>query len=518
MILVWLIIVPSVGALLALLAERWHPAGPRWAALAALAANLALALVLWAQLIGRPAGVAQGQWLAQLKLPWLPGLGISFYLGLDGLSLVLVALTAFLGLLAVAASWREVGERVGLFHFNLLWVLAGITGVFLALDLFLFAFFWELMLVPAYFLFLWGQERSLAAATKLLIFTQAGGLLMLVAIVGLAFLAGQGRGGPTFDYTELVVAPVQGAAALWLMLGFLAAFAVKLPVVPLHSWLPDAYALSPTAGTVVLAGLMAKTAGYGLIRFVVPLFPEAARAFAPIGMALAAVSILYGAWLAFAQTDLKRLIAYSSLSHMGFVMLGVFAWNEWALQGAVMVMVAHAVSTGALFILAGWLEERTRTRELARLGGLWTTTPRLGGVMLFFALASLGLPGLGNFVGEFLTLLGAFLAEPALAAVAAVGVVFATVYALWLIQRTFQGPNEVGWQLPDLRLREAAVAATLVTALLWLGLFPQPILDATRQTLANLPTLQAEVALPPTQAASGELAGAAPPAGEVGGR
>ncbi len=518
MILIWLLVVPILGALLALSAARWHPAGPRWAALGTLAVNLALAVGLWVQLASRPAGGEAGQWLAQVRLPWLPGLGISFHLGLDGLSLVLVALTAFLGLVAVAASWREVDDRVGLFHFNLLWVLAGITGVFLALDLFLFVFFWEMMLVPAYFLFLWGQERGLAAATKLFIFTQAGGLLMLVAIVGLAFLAGQGRGGPTFDYTELVTAPVQGAAALWLMLGFLAAFAVKLPVVPLHSWLPDAYALSPTAATVVLAGLMAKTAGYGLIRFVGPLFPEAARAFAPFGMALAVASILYGAWLAFGQTDLKRLVAYSSLSHMGFVMLGVFAWNEWALQGAVMVMVAHAVSTGALFILVGWLEERTRTRELGRLGGLWATTPRLGGVMLIFALASLGLPGLGNFVGEFLTLAGAFRSYPALAAVAAVGIVFATVYALWLIQRTFQGRNEAGWQLPDLRLREAAVAATLVLALLWLGLFPQPVLDATEQTLANLPTLPRAAALPQSEVAGGAQVEVPPVSGEVAGR
>lgn len=502
MILPWLIAIPILGGLLALVADRVHPSGPRWVALLALGANLALSVFLWAGFGVLSLAEARSPWLAEYRAAWIPNFGISFHLAVDGLSLLLVVLTAFLGAMAVLASWREVRERAGLFHFNVLWVLAGISGVFLAVDLFLFAFFWELMLVPTYFLFFWGRGRRLAAAIKIFIFTQAGGLLMLLSIIGLALLQAAGTGAITFDYADLLRSPAGGATAFWLMLGFFVAFAVKLPVVPLHTWLPDAYATAPTGATVILAGLMAKTGGYGLLRFVVPLFPEAALAFAPVAMALAVASILYGAGLAFAQTDLKRLVAYSSLSHMGFVMLGAFAWNEWALQGAVMVMIAHGISVGALFILAGALQERLQTSALDRMGGLWATAPRLGGAMLFFALGTLGLPGLGNFVGEFLTLLGSFAANATLAVVAVLGIVLATVYALWMLQsrpirppdgrdgpvgqRTFQGPNEHRWRIPDLSAREAFVAAALVAALLWLGLFPQPVLDTAGQAIANL--------------------------------
>jgi NADH-quinone oxidoreductase subunit M len=289
---------------------------------------------------------------------------------MDGLSLLLVLLTVLLGLMAVVASWSEIRERVGFFHFNLLWVLAGIVGVFLALDLFLFYVFWEMMLVPMYFLIgIWGHESRIYAAIKFFIFTQASSLLMLLAIVTLFFLHHQQFGVYTFDYIALLGTPLGPGMAMWLMLGFFVAFAVKLPVVPFHTWLPDAHTEAPTAGSVILAGLLLKTGAYGLLRFVVPLFPEAARAFAPAAMVLGVIGILYGAVLAFAQTDLKRLVAYTSISHLGFVVLGIFAWNEWALQGAVMQMICHGLSTGALFILVGALQERLQTRDMGRMGG-----------------------------------------------------------------------------------------------------------------------------------------------------
>ena len=272
------------------------------------------------------------------------------------------------------------------------------------------------------------------------------------------------------------------------MLGFFAAFAVKLPLVPLHTWLPDAHTEAPTAGSVILAGLLLKTGAYGLIRFIVPLFPDAARAFAPVAMVLGAAGIIYGAVLAFAQHDLKRLVAYTSVSHLGFVVLGVFSWNELALQGAVMTMLCHGVSTGALFILTGALQERIHTRNLGRMGGLWTTAPRLSGAGLYFALASLGLPGLGDFIGEFLVLLGTYRTHPILAIVASIGVLAATFYALRLVQRAFHGPNENGWAISDLVPCEGVIIALMAASLLWLGLYPQPIFNTFSPALHVLET------------------------------
>ncbi|HEX9017066.1 MAG TPA: NADH-quinone oxidoreductase subunit M [Chloroflexota bacterium] len=482
-----LIAIPLVGGIIAWIAGRAGRNAARWVALVSMFAQLALVVSLWAFLFGPEGYVSGGQWLDEVRVPWIPQLGVSFHLGIDGLSLLLVVLTAFLGVAAVIASWSEVTERVGFFHFNLLWVLAGITGVFLALDMLLFYFFWEIMLVPSYFLFLWGYERRLYAGVKFFIFTLVSGLLMLVAIIGLAVAHQQATGTLTFDYMELLRTPLAGPIATWLMLGFFIGFAVKLPVFPFHSWQPDAYVQSPTAATVVLAGVMAKTAGYGFLRFVVPLFPQAALAFAPVAMTLAVIGILYGAIVAFGQTDFKRLIAYSSLGHMGFVLLGVFAWNELALQGAVMEMVAHGVSTGALFILLGWIIARTGSRDMSQMGGLWAVMPRLSGVTLFFVLALVGLPGLGNFVAEFLVLVGTFQVSVLAAAVASLGIVLSAVYGLWMVQRTFQGSSaRPDLRLPDLSMREGVVMAALVVAIVWLGLFPQFVIGTAKHGLDNL--------------------------------
>ena len=421
MILTFLLVILLVGGLLAWGLGWTHPAWTRWIALAALALDLVLSLGLW--LLQPGAGTLAGpqRWLVEVQWPWIPQFGISVHLAMDGLSLLLVLLTCFLGFLAVLASWSEVQERVGLFHANVLWVLAGVVGVFLALDLFLFYVFWEVMLVPMYFLIsLWGHENRVYAAIKFFLFTQASGLLMLVAILALVSLHQHQTGAYTFDYAQLLGTPMAGATAMWCALGFFIAFAVKIPAVPVHTWLPDAHTEAPTAGSVILAGLLLKTGAYGLLRFVLPLFPAAARALAPVAMGLGVLGILYGAILAFAQTDLKRLVAYTSVSHMGFVLLGVFAWNPWALHGAVLEMLCHGLSTGGLFILAGALQERLHTRDLERMGGLWATVPRLGGVGMVLAMASLGLPGLGNFVAEFLVLLGAFQVSPTLTIIAAI--------------------------------------------------------------------------------------------------
>lgn len=487
MIPVWLIMVPTIGGLLAWITSRRYPAGSRWISLLALSINLILALILLTRHSGPPAISAAGPWLAEIDRPWISQLGIRFHLAVDGLSLVLVLLTVFLGMAAVVSAWTEIKERVGFFYFNLMWVLAGITGVFLALDLFLFYFFWEMMLVPMYFIIvIWGHENRGFAAVKFFLFTQISGLLMLIAIIGLYFVHGRGSGVYTFDYLQLLGTAMPSSTAMLLMLGFLSAFVVKLPAFPFHTWLPDAHTQAPTPGSVILAGLMLKTGAYGLVRFIVPLFPQAAVDFAPVGIGLGIIGILYGALLAFSQTDLKRLVAYTSISHMGFVLIGVFVWNALALQGVVMQIVCHGISTGALFMLAGSLQERIHTRDLHRMGGLWSAAPRLGGVALVFALASLGLPGMGNFVAEILILLGTYRVSVPAAVLAALGLVSATLYALRMVQLAFHGPDPESRRIPDLTGREAAVMGAMIAAILWLGLFPQPLFDTTRPVLQHL--------------------------------
>lgn len=483
-----MVIVPLSGGLIAWYFGRQRPVLARLISMLTLAVTLGLVLKIFMQNHGEVNGLkTYGPWLAELRWEWIPQIGAEFHLAVDGLSLLLIFLTVFLGACAVASSWTEIKKQVGFFHLILLWAIAGITGVFLAADLLLFYVFWELMLIPVYFLIaLWGHESRRYASFKFFLFTQAGGLIMFIAILGLYFVHGRQSGEFSFDYMKLLGTSMGQTTELLLMSGFFTAFAVKLPAVPLHTWLPDAHTEAPTAGSVFLAGLLLKTGAYGLLRFVVPLFPNAASQFAPAAMVIAAAGIIYGAVIAFAQTDLKRLIAYTSISHMGFVLLGIFVMSEVALQGVVMQMICHGIATGALFIIAGALQERTGTREMDRLGGLWETAPRMGAVALFFAMASLGLPGIGNFVGEFLVLFGSYRADPWIAVVAATGIVIATVYALWLIQRVIHGQNNSGWNMRDLTVRETAVMVVMLAALLWLGLFPQQLFNTSRPALRNL--------------------------------
>jgi NADH-quinone oxidoreductase subunit M len=483
MILFWIIVILLAGGVLAWAAAVVSPTLSRWIALLVLLSDFVITLVLWI----RNAGASSDTWYEQMDWAWVPDFGIHFHLALDGLSLLLLMLTFVLGVVSVLASWTEITSAVGFFHLNLIWILAGVAGVFLAVDLFLFYFAWELMLVPMYFLIaIWGHENRLYAAVKFFIFTQLSGLLMLIAILALYFAHHSITGVYTFQYTDLLGTTLSARAETWMMLGFFAAFAVKLPVVPLHTWLPDAHTEAPTAGSVILAGLLLKTGAYGMLRFVVPLFPNAAQAFAPVAMTLGVIGILYGAILSLGQTDVKRLVAYTSVSHLGFVLIAVFVSNRLALQGALMTMICHGISTGALFILAGLLQERVHTRDLNRMGGLWTTAPRLGGVTLFFALASLGLPGLGDFVGEFLILIGTYQRSIAVAVLATVGVLATTFYALRFIQRVFHGPNSNSWQIPDLVPREGIVMSLMIVVLLWLGLYPQPVLNMFEPAVTRL--------------------------------
>jgi NADH-quinone oxidoreductase subunit M len=488
MILVWFIAILLVGGIVCWLTARWSATLCRWIALAATTADFVLSIVLWIR--NYPVNLLPQQgWFAQVNWIWFPDAGIHFHLAIDGLSLLLVVLTFFLGIVSVLASWSEIREGVGFFHLNLLWVLAGIGGVFLAVDLFLFYFAWELMLIPMYFLIaIWGHERRVYAAVKFFLFTQLSGLLMLVSILALYFIHHSATGIYTFEYSDLLGTSMPLHTAIWVMLGFFIAFAVKLPMVPVHTWLPDAHTEAPTAGSVILAGLLLKTGAYGLLRFVVPLFPAAAHWFSPIATVLAAIGIIYGAVLAFAQTDLKRLVAYTSISHLGFVLLAIFIWNKLALEGALITMIAHGISTGALFVLAGALQERIHTREMDRMSGLWQTIPRFSGAAMFFAMASIGLPGLGDFVGEFLILLGTYQVNVGLTVAAAIGVLASTLYGLKLIQHAFHGSNVHHWELHDLFAREAVILAPMIAILLWLGLYPQPVLNTFAPTMDRLHT------------------------------
>lgn len=485
MILLWFIIILMAGGVLAWIAAQWSLALCRWISFVSLLINFVLALVLW--LDPQSTQATDSTWITTFVAEWIPSFGVSFNLALDGLSLLMLILTFLLGGLGVLTSWNEIKYRVGFFHFNLLWVLAGITGVFLTMDLFLFYFFWEVMLIPMYFLIgIWGHENRRYAAFKFFIFTQASGLLMLLAILGLYFIHGSNTGMYTFNYFELLGTELSSTAELWLLLGFLAAFIVKLPVVPFHSWLPDAHSEAPTAGSLILAGLLLKTGAYGLMRFVVPLFPTASVEIAPIAMLFGVIGILYGAMLAFSQTDLKRLVAYTSVSHMGFVILGVFAFNDLAWQGVVMQMITHGISTGALFLIAGSLYERIHTRNIERMRGFWQQMPYMATIALIFSMASLGLPGLGNFVAEFLTLVGSWQSNPVLTIFATIGLVAATAYSLRIMQKIFYGPAVPASALTDLSIREKLIMVPLVVAIIWLGVFPQPVLDTTGPLVKNI--------------------------------
>lgn len=499
MILVVLVGLMIAGGLAAWVSESLDPKFPRIIALVTLLLNFLLMLSLLGSGAGLPevgGSLTAGSenWISSANGEWIPRFGISLHLAVDGLGLLMVLLTGFLGIIACGSAWGEIKERSGFFYFNLLWTIAGVIGVFTALDLFLFFFFWEVMLIPMYFIIaIWGHENKNYAAMKFFIFTQVTGMLMLMSILVMAFFHYQQFGFFSFDYFDLLNVRLPPQLAWWVMLGFFVAFATKLPGVPFHSWLPDAHSQAPTAGSVILAGILLKTGAYGLIRFAVPLFPEVSMEFAPIAMAIGAFSVLYCAKVAFAQTDLKRLIAYTSVSHMGFVMIGVYAWNTYALQGAVMTMLAHGLSAAALFMLAGGLQHRIHTRDLREMGGFWAAVPRMSVMVLFFSIAALGMPGLGNFVGEFLALLGAFQSNVILTCLAAIGLVLASVYSLWVIQKAFHGEfngdkfvHQGRNALADLSHREMVYLGAMALGLVWMGMYPQSFLDMSAGTLAQL--------------------------------
>jgi NADH-quinone oxidoreductase subunit M len=485
-ILTSIIALPIAGAILLFFvrADEEHEPLVRKAALVVSLLVFAETLLLWARF--NPAS-ADFQFVERYS--WIPAFGISYAVGVDGISLLLVVLTGFLTPLALLGSWESVHKNVRAFSVFLLVLESAMIGVFVSLDLFLFYVFWDAMLIPMYFLIgIWGYERRIYAAVKFILYTMAGSVLMLLAILALAGLHYSANGTYSFDLLRLYELPVPSHLQFWFFLAFALAFAIKVPLFPFHTWLPDAHVEAPTAGSVILAGVLLKMGTYGLVRFAFPLFPAAATAFAPYLALLAVVGIIYGALVAMVQPDMKKLVAYSSVSHLGFVVLGIAAMNMHGVQGAVYQMLNHGVSTGGLFLIVGMLSDRRHTRLISEFGGLKRVTPRLVAVFLIVTLSSIGLPGLNGFVGEFLILLGAFAWDPRMAVFAATGVILSAVYMLWMFQRVNYGPvtNAENAALPDLGRREWAVLVPIVALVVIMGVAPNLFLRPMAPAIERL--------------------------------
>jgi NADH-quinone oxidoreductase subunit M len=474
---------PLVGAIVIAFLKRGNDSAVRWTALIFSLLTFLVSVCLYWRFDPQMAGMQFQEMHAWMAVP-----PVNYHLGVDGLSALMVLLTGFLTPLAILISWKSINQRTKEFFLFLLALETGMMGVFVALDLILFFVFWEVMLIPMYFLIgIWGHERRVYAAIKFVLYTMAGSALMLTGIIFLYNATG------TFDFPlimeRLKTLPVFSLQAEhWLFLAFFIAFAIKVPLFPFHTWLPDAHVEAPAAGSVILAGVLLKMGTYGMLRFCVPMFPTAAREFAPVICGLAIVGILYGALVAMVQPDMKKLVAYSSVAHLGFCVLGIFAFRPEAIEGSIYQMFSHGVSTGALFMLVGMLYDRRHTRQISEFGGLATAVPVYATFFLIVVLSSLGLPMLNGFVGEFLIIIGSFYSHAAYAAFASIGVVLAAVYLLWMYQRVFYGEvtNKKNLGLADCDPREKLILTIMVITIIAMGIYPQPFLRRMDRSVTEL--------------------------------
>lgn len=481
-----LLLIPLVGGILIIFIKKGNDNAVRYFGLAVSLLTFIVSLLLYFQFDHN-----SSEFQFTEKIRWIENLNISYHIGIDGMSLLLVMLTAFITPLTLISSWSGIKKKVKEFTFFMLMLELGMLGVFISLDLFLFYIFWEAMLIPMYFIIgIWGGEQRIYASIKFFIYTMFGSLLMLVAIIWLAVYASDTLGYFSTNLLELYnVGPtVQRDIQNYMFIAFAFSFAIKVPLFPLHTWLPDAHVQAPTAGSVILAGVLLKMGTYGLLRFCLPLFPQAAVHYASVISVLAVIGIIYGALVAMVQTDMKKLVAYSSVSHLGFVVLGIFAVTEESIQGAIIQMINHGLSTGALFLLVGVIYERTHSREIADYGGIAKIVPIYSFALLFATLSSIGLPGLNGFIGEFLILLGAF-KSPVLgswwyAVFASTGVIFAAVYLLWMYQGVIFGEikNEKLHSLKDMNSREIFVLVPIFIFIVWIGVYPSTFLNVSEKT------------------------------------
>ncbi len=424
------------------------------------------------------------------KHTWIKEFGISYYVGIDGISVFLFLLTSFLTIVSILASWN-IKDRIKEYMISMLVLEVGMLGVFISLDLFLFFVFWELMLIPMYLIIgVWGGPRRIYATIKFFIYTMAGSVLMLVAILVIYFMNYEATGEYTFDLLKIYKLDIPMGAQFWLFLAFFFAFAIKVPMFPFHTWLPDAHVEAPTAGSVILAGVLLKMGTYGFVRFSLPLFPYASHQFVPIIAWLAIAGIIYGALVAMVQEDLKKLVAYSSVSHLGFVMLGIFVFNLQGMEGSILQMINHGLSTGALFLLVGMIYERRHTRMIADFGGLTKTMPVFAVFFMIMTLSSIGLPGLNGFVGEFLILVGVFKSNILYAVLATTGVILSACYMLWMFQRVMFNKitHPENRKLKDLNKREWAILLPITILVFWLGIYPKPIISRMDVSVDHLLT------------------------------
>ncbi|MFZ5449881.1 MAG: NADH-quinone oxidoreductase subunit M [Thermodesulfobacteriota bacterium] len=479
-----LIFLPLVGIGVLVILDRKRHKELKVAALIISVAEFLVSLPLWFNFNSKTAAM---QFVERYE--WLPTYGISYYVGVDGFSLLLIMLTTFLTPLCVLATWEDIQHRVKEFMVCLLALMSGMIGVFVSLDLFLFYVFWEVMLIPMYLLIgVWGNPaRRVYAAIKFFLFTMFGSLLMLVAILVLYFHYGKTTGTYTFDLLKMYGLSIPFNMQFWMFLAFGLAFAIKVPMFPFHTWLPDAHTEAPTVGSVILAAVLLKMGTYGFLRFNMPLFPQAAHYFVPLFSILAIIGIVYGALVSMMQNDLKRLVAFSSVSHLGFVMLGLFTFTMPGVQGGIIQMINHGLSTGALFFIVGMIYERRHTRMISDFGGICTPMPVYATIFMIVSLSSIGLPGLNGFIGEFLILLGTFKTNMVYATIAATGVIFAACYMLWMFQRVVFGKveNPKNQELKDLSWREIAIFAPLILFIVWIGVYPDTFLDKTKATTEN---------------------------------
>jgi len=484
----WVTVLPMLGALLLLFVPKERRRTFELGALGITIVDFLLSLPLWFQY---DRGSDAVQWVT--KLDWIPSLGVKFSIGMDGISLVLFLLTTFIGFIAVWCSFRAIEERHKEYYIWLLVMQFTMLGVFICQDMFLFYLFWELMLVPMYFLIaIWGGPQKLYAAIKLFLYTLAGSVLMLVAILAIYFLQHKTTGRYDLSIESFqAMAPVIKAQSqnfqILLALAFFVGFAIKVPMFPFHTWLPDAHVQAPTAGSVILAGILLKMGTYGFVRFLLPIVPEGTKTLMPWFLTLALIGIVYGALVAMVQKDIKKLVAYSSVSHLGLCMLGIFALNPNGIQGGIFQMLNHGISTSALFLLVGVVYERRHTRMIADFGGLSKTMPVYATVFMIMTMSSIGLPGLNGFIGEFAILQGAFQAFPWAAILAATSIVLGAAYMLWMFQRVMFGPiSEVNTQMEDLNAREIAYFAPLLIVAFWIGLYPKPFMEVLDKPVAKL--------------------------------